>query len=451
MQNKCDRLEKKLIDVQSENAQLHKKCNALPSKQVHASGLQWGDLGSSNSDYCHPSELRMNMFQTYVNKIKQKAPFLTVLLNLFASISSKRKLNASATNTKWKTWAYFFQAWILDLFCRTRMPKQVRRTTLLVSAYLILCNISDPAWRFLQRLKIVISKESVEKWIRSYKKEVKSKNSVLFYVFDNCNFRLNVTNVKSDHRSSYLNIINHFIVELPVSLSVTAKQLWQNVDRKVFGEWLSSSNDESLIWTRYVWKRFSDRPQDKPLKHVYTRAESRLYKSDYTILPPVVDRETLSYKDVKFVAKAFAAKYIVPGLRDFAFVVGDQQVWIKLYKLRLLRQKKYKWLIPIPGGWHWTWHILKGIYLMYYDFILLPFSKMLGYRSLDKTVANFHYAEDFLEMVTIAIFLWVQKAYAKSQGNITITEWLHSIKKNRVAYELAYACIHYFIPYWLTR
>ena len=88
---------------------------------------------------------------------------------------------------------------------------------------------------------------------------------------------------------------------------------------------------------------------------------------------------------------------------------------------------------------------------MYYDFILLPFSKMLGYRSLDKTVANFHYAEDFLEMVTIAIFLWVQKAYAKSQGNITITEWLHSIKKNRVAYELAYACIHYFIPYWLTR
>ena len=88
---------------------------------------------------------------------------------------------------------------------------------------------------------------------------------------------------------------------------------------------------------------------------------------------------------------------------------------------------------------------------MYYSFVLLPFSKMLGYKSLDESVANFHYSEDFLEIVTIAIFMWIQKAVENAPGNPTITEWLHSIKKNRVAYELAYACIHYFILYWLTR
>jgi len=105
----------------------------------------------------------MNMFQTYVEKIKKLAPFLTVLINLFVSTSAKRKAQATDTNPKWKIWAFFFQAWLLDMFCRSRMPKQVRRTTLLVSAYMLLCNISDPAWRFLQRLRIVISKEAVEK------------------------------------------------------------------------------------------------------------------------------------------------------------------------------------------------------------------------------------------------------------------------------------------------
>jgi hypothetical protein len=34
---------------------------------------------------------------------------------------------------------------------------------------------------------------------------------------------------------------------------------------------------------------------------------------------------------------------------------------------------------------------------------------------------------------------------------ITVTQWLHDIKPNRNAYKLAYACIHYFIPYWNNR
>lgn len=425
LQNKCNRLEYKLIEAQDQCVQLRKRCDILSSKQLHDYKLEWGDLGDSGSDYCHPSELRLNFFQFYLDKLKKIVSFLTILINLFMSNTHKRKSKARDTHSKWKIWSYFFQSWLLDMFCRSRMPKQVRRTTLLVSAYLLLCNISEPAWRFLQRLKIVISKDRVERWIKKYKKEVQSKTSVLFYVFDNCNFWLNVTKVRSDHRSTFLNIINHFIVELPIEFSIKTKKIWVDVDRKVFGEWLSSSNDESLSWTKYIWNKFASRPGDRPLKHVYTKTKNRLYKSDYTILPPVVDRETLSYVDVKAVIKNFATQYIIPGLRNFAFVVEDQQVWIKLYKLRLKTSRKYNWLIPIPGAWHWTWHILKGIFLVYYDFILLPFSAMLGYKSLDRNVANFHYGEDFLEVVTIAVFLWIQKSVAKSPGNPTITEWLH--------------------------
>ena len=115
---------------------------------------------------------------------------------------------------------------------------------------------------------------------------------------------------------------------------------------------------------------------------------------------------------------------------------------------------KYNWMIPVPGEWHWTWHIIKGIYRMFYTTVLKPFSVILGFSSLDDEAVNFHYAEDFLEMVTIAIQKWIDSClqnYSRHNNNFTITEWLHSIRRNKPAYELAYACIHYFIPYWETR
>ena len=47
---------------------------------------------------------------------------------------------------------------------------------------------------------------------------------------------------------------------------------------------------------------------------------------------------------------------------------------------------------------------------------------MLGYKSLDESIANFHYSEDFLEIVTIAIFMWIQKAVENAPGNPTIKQ-----------------------------
>ena len=52
-------------------------------------------------------------------------------------------------------------------------------------------------------------------------------------------------------------------------------------------------------------------------------------------------------------------------------------------------------------------------------------------------------------MVTITVHNWITSCTQGFSG--TVIDWLHSIKHNRHAYELAYACIHYFIPYWCTR
>jgi hypothetical protein len=67
--------------------------------------------------------------------------------------------------------------------------------------------------------------------------------------------------------------------------------------------------------------------------------------------------------------------------------------------LKIQDPNKYYWMIPVPGEWHWTYHILKGIFAMYHESIFLPFAEMLGFSYVDITAENFHYAEDLLEMV----------------------------------------------------
>ena len=111
---------------------------------------------------------------------------------------------------------------------------------------------------------------------------------------------------------------------------------------------------------------------------------------------------------------------------------------------------KYKWVIPIPGDWHWQWHILKGIYKIFGNYIIAPFATKLKYKSVDLECKNFHYGEDLLQIIILSILKWIRSSMIKLNKQNPLM-WLHRIKPNSNAYELAYACIWYFVPYWITR
>jgi hypothetical protein len=119
------------------------------------------------SDTISPDMLRISSFKFYVLGLISKIPILGYILNLFLSASHKRKLHAGSTLPHWMLWTYFYQSFIVDIFLRARSPKTIHRTTLLLSAYMLLGNMSEPCWRLLQRLKILVSKKYLETWITS--------------------------------------------------------------------------------------------------------------------------------------------------------------------------------------------------------------------------------------------------------------------------------------------
>lgn len=159
---------------------------------------------------------------------------------------------------------------------------------------------------------------------------------------------------------------------------------------------------------------------------------------------------TVEYAHVEAVLDDFFEDYLQDSDHTFAFVSADQQGWIQMWYLKTRMPQKYTWLIPIPGEWHTEWHLLKAIYRMYGKYLLLPLSQYLNYKTLDLEAGVFHYAEDFFMMVTICVLEWMKKCVTFKKG-MTATEWLKTLHPNENAYELAYACIYYFIPYWIFR
>ena len=443
-------LHAKLKRSQRENVQWKARAKELREKLQRYEQEREFDYAAVENDYCDPDELQVPSFNSYLEVLKNQFPVLQLLLALFIPYSHNRKYNSKAVHTKWKEWSDFYKCFISDMFIRARNPKRVRRSTLMLSVYFLLTNVSEPTWRLLERLRIVHAKQTVEKWVRSYTKELSFEHSTLFFSFDNCDFRQHVTHTRSEHRSTYLHIITQYILEVEEGVRIRTDELWRSVDRLQFGHWIQSSAVEARNQANEFFNLVSTHSNALPLKFVFEFMPFTVHKSNFVVLEPEVDTQTLTYQDVEYVLESFHAKHIAGSSRTFAFVSGDQQVFVKLWKLRRDRPQLYDWVVPLPGEFHWTWHILKGIFATYYTSILLPFSMVLGYSSLDSEANTFHYAEDFLEIVTFAVLGWV-KSCMQTQGVLEVTTWLHSIKSNSNAYELVYALIYYFIPYWITR
>ena len=136
--------------------------------------------------------------------------------------------------------------------------------------------------------------------------------------------------------------------------------------------------------------------------------------------------------------------------RTFAFVSVDQACFALVWGLKKQFPRKFSWVIPVPGEWHWSWHILQAIYRMYGTYILLPLSRVLNYSNLDIKAQNFHFAEDFLQLVTIALIHFANELM-EHHAIDTATALLTMYADNSHVFELLNLLFYYLCPYWVTR
>ena len=135
---------------------------------------------------------------------------------------------------------------------------------------------------------------------------------------------------------------------------------------------------------------------------------------------------------------------------ECALFNGDWQTFTRMFDLIMKDPEQYSYIIPHPGEWHWNWHILKAIYKIWCEYLLRPLSQVLKFKNLDAKCANFHYGEDFLEIVTIALADFVCELRELHPG-MTYLAIMHHYKPNSHMYELLYMYLWHICPYWHTR
>ena len=275
-------------------------------------------------------------------------------------------------------------------------------------------------------------------------------DNVIMYSFDNCNLSRHVACVRSEGRSEYLDIVTRFILELPLQLDISTALLFQQWSVSEFANWIQGSDFHARELCNNTTNIMLAHSNLKELKQALTQGSQRINTQKLTILEPMINSSTASYADVGKSLSLFYEQYLQCSNRSFAIVQGDEQVFTLCWHLRMREPIKYAWLVPVPGEWHWTWHIIKGIFRLYGEYILLPLSKILNYSNLDLKAETFHYAEDFLEMVTLAVGKWFKRMGDKHPAMLP-SELMHHYKPNRPVYELMYFYLFYLTPYWYTR
>jgi hypothetical protein len=238
--NKITHLLGKIRNLEEKVVELTKKCELLYKHQVysienlHESPLNRFEI---ESQYCNTKELHLPKFADYLEQLSAKFPILGPVLDLFTSQSHQRKLKAHNTTTEWKIWSGFYRSYLADTFFRSRYPKSVMRT-LALGLYFTLVKIPDPAWRILERLRIVTSRETIKTYVNSHPCIDISQLMCLTVSFDNCDFWKKVTHMRTCNQSEMIHVINWFTINFRGPASMPVDELYEGVDAAWFGEWV---------------------------------------------------------------------------------------------------------------------------------------------------------------------------------------------------------------------
>jgi hypothetical protein len=446
LNGKIKNLEDKVID-------LTKKLAILESQQTFSTGdvfpqpLQ-GFHGESQ--YVHAKELELPKFAGYLSDLIANFPILNHVMDLCTSSSHQRKLNAKDTHDEWIVWSGFYRSFIADTFLRSRFPKSVMRTNLALGLFFTLVKIPDPAWRILERLRIVTSRDTIEKYVNAHPKIEISQLLCLIFSFDNCDFWKKVTHMRTCNQSEMIHVINAFLMHFRGCASMPVDELYEELDAAWFGDYIQGNGESVQDLANLCLQRLIEHSKDSPLRFAYRGTQSYVLKSNFTILPSEFGKSTKSRADVESTLANFHTIYIQGTTRTWAFVSGDEQVYAQIYNLKRSYPDKYGWMIPVPGEFHWTWHVLKGIFHVWGTYLLVPFSRILGLTKLDLDAKVFHMAEDILQQITFAI-LSIMREMMRIMGCDTAISLMHRVKGNSQVYELLYACIYYFAPYFVMR
>ena len=62
---------------------------------------------------------------------------------------------------------------------------------------------------------------------------------------------------------------------------------------------------------------------------------------------------------------------------EYIIIIGDEQTYDRMIKMKSARAAMFEWLIPMPGEFHVIGHICHCLYRLYWDDLIDPCCRIL--------------------------------------------------------------------------
>ena len=406
-----------------------------------------------DSEYCEPEMLNIEFFESYYEKMLEKYPLLQQMVVFFFSNYGVAKKHSKKTPEEWHSARALYKAFIVDTLLKSRNSKAVLRTHLMLGVILMQYNIPEPAWRLLQRICVLSSRKTIERYLRNQPEPTISDDSFVFASMDNLEIKLKTDHMRTTNRTQMMKLLSRFILKIPRTLTITSGQIFKpyNTEEAIkFARFLVPDYSKCINIANNAVTIITKAFHYQGLKFALKEQNSQLPNVKIFVLEPDFDKGTASYDDMLSALRKLYAEHVQYTACGFAMVNGDEQTFSRMWHIKLMHPEEFAWLIPVPGEWHWNLHILRGIFKVWGGYILSPIAKRLSYKKYKVEVPNFHNAEDFLEIVTFGIGL-LMKELQEFHPTKTPIGVMHHYKQYSPIYEVLYLFNWYLCPYWHTR
>ena len=108
------------------------------------------------------------------------------------------------------------------------------------------------------------------------------------------------------------------------------------------------------------------------------------------------------------------------------FIYGDWEYYSKIIKLSGQTTN----IVPVLAAWHYLWHLLKAIFILHGDWLLLPIATKLMYRRVNATADNYHACCGYLISLTKAAIDIIEQ----NKKDVDVMKHFSDTKDNAVMY-----------------
>lgn len=322
---------------------------------------------------------------------------------------------------------YVFQNWksrygsfcyVIAMLLRLRSQLNCPEIIVAVSLMAFQCHLPRKLWDVMAHLKILMGHKWTQDFLlRCVNKKISpgfiQAESISVACYDNCGYHISHQYERLNTRNEYYDTVNWYFRYIPkawepdvipdVAYVRTAYIIGHNMSPDY-----RDHTDLLDFCSHYIGSLRSDTimeyPNDPDLQGA-TRTD---------IGTPLVDCSTGSYTDncrVMWFIHYFISLIYVAS--NYIFIVGDEQTFDRMVKLKSQRPQQYWWLIPIPGEFHFTGHVLAAIYRLWWPQLLHSCSVYLQRRGVDRDwgMAQFNRHDEFMFIIITALHRWFEHVF----------------------------------------